>query len=140
VFVLRVRGWAGGHGAGKVGDDVRASPFVTLLRLIGARSASRQPTRLGIARSPLAHAPVGFYITSAYWFTASTSFANPAVTVARSLSDTFAGIAPAGVPAFIVAQLAGMLAAVAVRRFLWPAADKCALPPAPSTTVSPGRP
>ena len=50
---------------------------------------------------------VGLYITAAYWFTASTSFANPAVTIARSLSDTFAGIAPAGVPAFIVAQLVG---------------------------------
>lgn len=55
---------------------------------------------------------VGLYITSAYWFTASTSFANPAVTVARSLSDTFAGIAPASAPAFIVAQLAGALSAV----------------------------
>jgi glycerol uptake facilitator-like aquaporin len=63
---------------------------------------------------------VGLYITSAYWFTASTSFANPAVTIARSLSDTFAGIAPAGVPAFIVAQLVGILAAVAVRATLWP--------------------
>jgi glycerol uptake facilitator-like aquaporin len=63
---------------------------------------------------------VGLYITSAYWFTASTSFANPAVTIARSLSDTFAGIAPAGVVAFIVAQLVGMLVAVAVAVWLWP--------------------
>jgi glycerol uptake facilitator-like aquaporin len=62
---------------------------------------------------------VGLYITSAYWFTASTSFANPAVTIARSLSDTFAGIAPAGVLAFIAAQLAGMAAAVATARWLW---------------------
>ena len=62
---------------------------------------------------------VGLYITAAYWFTASTSFANPAVTIARSLSDTFAGIAPAGVAAFVVAQLAGALAAVAVGRWLW---------------------
>jgi glycerol uptake facilitator-like aquaporin len=62
---------------------------------------------------------VGLYITAAYWFTASTSFANPAVTIARSLSDTFAGIAPAGVAAFIAAQLAGALAAVAVSRWLW---------------------
>lgn len=62
---------------------------------------------------------VGLYITAAYWFTASTSFANPAVTIARSLSDTFAGIAPAGVMAFIVAQLAGMLAAVRLGRWLW---------------------
>ena len=55
---------------------------------------------------------VGLYITSAYWFTASTSFANPAVTIARSLSDTFAGIAPAGIVAFIAAQVAGGLAAL----------------------------
>jgi glycerol uptake facilitator-like aquaporin len=52
---------------------------------------------------------VGLYITSAYWFTASTSFANPAVTIARSLSDTFAGIAPSGVPLFIAAQIIGAL-------------------------------
>lgn len=62
---------------------------------------------------------VGLYITSAYWFTSSTSFANPAVTIARSLSDTFAGIAPSGAPAFIVAQLLGMLAAVLLARWLW---------------------
>jgi glycerol uptake facilitator-like aquaporin len=64
---------------------------------------------------------VGLYITAAYWFTASTSFANPAVTIARSLSDTFAGIAPAGVAAFIAAQLVGMLAAVLLGRWLWKA-------------------
>jgi glycerol uptake facilitator-like aquaporin len=62
---------------------------------------------------------VGLYITAAYWFTASTSFANPAVTIARSLSDTFAGIAPGGVAAFVVAQLAGMLVAVGLSRRLW---------------------
>jgi glycerol uptake facilitator-like aquaporin len=57
-------------------------------------------------------AAVGLYITSAYWFTASTSFANPAVTVARSLSNTFAGIAPSSVPVFILAQVVGALAGV----------------------------
>ena len=62
---------------------------------------------------------VGLYITAAYWFTASTSFANPAVTIARSLSDTFAGIAPGGVLAFVVAQLVGMAAAVALSEWLW---------------------
>jgi len=62
---------------------------------------------------------VGLYITAAYWFTASTSFANPAVTLARSLSNTFAGIAPAGVVAFIAAQFSGMLAAVLLGRWLW---------------------
>jgi glycerol uptake facilitator-like aquaporin len=78
-----------------------------------------------VARAPSAVPyAVGLYITSAYWFTASTSFANPAVTIARSLSDTFAGIAPAGVLAFIVAQLAGMLVAVAVAVWLWPKAAK----------------
>src|SRR6516165_8103996 len=78
-----------------------------------------------VARAPSAVPfAVGLYITSAYWFTASTSFANPAVTIARSLSNTFAGIAPAGVLAFIVAQLAGMLAAVAVAVWLWPKTAK----------------
>jgi glycerol uptake facilitator-like aquaporin len=62
---------------------------------------------------------VGLYITAAYWFTASTSFANPAVTVARSLSDTFSGIAPAGAPGFIAAQFVGMLLAVGVSYWLW---------------------
>src|SRR5204862_561059 len=62
---------------------------------------------------------VGLYITSAYWFTASTSFANPAVTMARALSDTFAGIAPGGVAAFIVAQLAGALLALVIAQWLW---------------------
>jgi glycerol uptake facilitator-like aquaporin len=77
----------------------------------------------------IAHAPqsvayaVGLYITAAYWFTASTSFANPAVTVARSLSDTFAGIAPSGVLAFIVAQMFGALAALLLARWLWPRRD-----------------
>ena len=57
---------------------------------------------------------VGLYITAAYWFTASTSFANPAVTAARSLSDTFAGIAPSSAPAFILAQIVGALLAAGV--------------------------
>lgn len=62
-------------------------------------------------------AAVGLYITSAYWFTASTSFANPAVTIARSLSDTFSGIAPGDVPAFLAAQFLG--AAVAAWLMGW---------------------
>ena len=61
---------------------------------------------------------VGGYITAAYWFTASTSFANPAVTLARSASDTFAGIRPADAPGFIVAQLLGAAAATALFRWL----------------------
>jgi glycerol uptake facilitator-like aquaporin len=67
---------------------------------------------LGCVRCATAAVPyaVGLYITAAYWFTASTSFANPAVTIARALSDTFAGIAPAGVLAFIIAQFIGTVA------------------------------
>jgi glycerol uptake facilitator-like aquaporin len=74
-----------------------------------------------VARTPSATPyAVGLYITAAYWFTASTSFANPAVTIARAWSDTFAGIAPGDVPMFIAAQMIGMLAAIAVARMLWP--------------------
>ncbi len=68
-------------------------------------------------------AGVALYITAAYWFTSSTSFANPAITVVRSLSDTFAGIAPADVPAFVAAQLAGGLAAVLVGGWLFGAGE-----------------
>ena len=62
---------------------------------------------------------VGLYITAAYWFTASTSFANPAVTIARSLSNTFAGIAPSSAPAFIGAQIVGALVASGVFRWFF---------------------
>jgi len=64
-------------------------------------------------------ATVALYITAAYWFTSSTSFANPAITLARSLSDTFAGIAPADVPLFIMAQLVGAALGAAASRFLF---------------------
>jgi glycerol uptake facilitator-like aquaporin len=64
---------------------------------------------------------VAAYITSAYWFTASTSFANPAVTIARAASNTFAGIRPADVAAFVVAQLLGAAAATLLWRWLLPA-------------------
>jgi glycerol uptake facilitator-like aquaporin len=64
---------------------------------------------------------VAAYITAAYWFTASTSFANPAVTLARAASDTFAGIRPADAPGFIVAQLLGAVAATGLFRWLAPA-------------------
>jgi len=83
--------------------------FGLLLTIFGC--SARTPSAIPYA--------VGLYITSAYWFTASTSFANPAVTIARSLSNTFAGIAPSGVLAFILAQLAGALTAVAIARWLW---------------------
>ena len=63
---------------------------------------------------------VGSYIVAAYWFTASTSFANPAVTIARALTDTFSGIRPADVPGFLVGQLLGALAATLLFRWLVP--------------------
>jgi len=91
----------------------------------------------GCARSRSSIVPfaVAAYITAAYWFTASTSFANPAVTLARSASDTFAGIRPADAPAFIAAQLAGAAAATALFRWLVPAlpavAPAVVVPPAP---------
>jgi glycerol uptake facilitator-like aquaporin len=69
---------------------------------------------------------VGAYITGAYFFTSSTSFANPAVTLARTLSDTFAGIAPPSVPGFVVAQIVGAVVACGVIRVLWPAMDTVA--------------
>lgn len=72
---------------------------------------------------------VGTYITAAYWFTASTSFANPTVTIARSMTDTFTGIRPMDVAAFVVAQLAGAFAATLLFQWLIP------LPPAVSPTV-----
>ena len=78
-------------------------------------------TIFGLKKKSASQIPiaVALYITSAYWFTSSTSFANPAITIARSLSDTFAGIAPASVPVFIACQLAGMLGAVALAAWLF---------------------
>jgi len=84
--------------------------FGLLLTIFGCLTAARDAV-------PYA---VGLYITAAYWFTASTSFANPAVTVARALSDTFAGIAPGGVIPFVAAQLSGALAATLLAIWLWP--------------------
>ncbi|MBC9034034.1 aquaporin family protein [Sphingomonas sp. JC676] len=87
------------------------SEFVATFGLIGTIIATQR------GRPEFTPVAVGLYITAAYWFTASTSFANPAVTVARSLSDTFAGIAPSSAPLFVAGQLAG--AVVAVAFFTW---------------------
>jgi glycerol uptake facilitator-like aquaporin len=104
----------------QLSSTVRSSPgqwiaeaiatFGLLLTIFGCLAGAR-------AAIPYA---VGLYITAAYWFTASTSFANPAVTIARSLSDTFAGIAPAGVAAFIAAQFVGAALATVLAAWLWP--------------------
>jgi glycerol uptake facilitator-like aquaporin len=96
-------------GVGQWAAEATATFGLVLLILIGVRKAA--------ASLPAA---VAVYIVGAYWFTASTSFANPAVTIARSLSDTFAGIAPTDAPAFIVAQCVGALLALGAARILDP--------------------
>jgi len=78
------------------------------------------------ARASVAPAAVGAYIGAAYWFTSSTSFANPAVTVGRAFTDTFAGIVPASVPAFVAAQLTGLLAGIGLLAVLYPHAGQAA--------------
>lgn len=96
-------------GAGQIWSEFVAT--FGLLSVIWGCSRSR-PTMIAFA--------VGSYITAAYWFTASTSFANPAVTIARSVSDTFAGIRPTDVPLFIAAQMAGAFLATVLFRWLVP--------------------
>jgi glycerol uptake facilitator-like aquaporin len=97
---------ASAHARGTVGELV--GEVVATFGLVGLILSCAEHTPGAI---PYA---VAAYITGAYWFTSSTSFANPAVTIARSLTDTFAGIAPAHVPGFIAAELVGGLAAVAL--------------------------
>jgi arsenate reductase len=96
-------------GALWLGEAVAA--FGLLLVILGVVRAGR---------SSAAAFAVGTYITAAYWFTSSTSFANPAVTVGRMLTNTFAGIAPSSVPMFVVMQAVGALAAVVLARYLFP--------------------
>lgn len=98
-----------------------AQMFSEFIATFGLLSVIWGCVRLRSAAVPFA---VGAYITSAYWFTASTSFANPAVTLARAASDTFAGIRPADAPGFIVAQLAGATAATALFHWLVPSLSK----------------
>lgn len=94
-----------------------AQLFSEFVATFGLLSVIWGCARLRPAAVPFA---VGAYITAAYWFTASTSFANPAVTLARTASDTFAGIRPADAPGFIVAQFAGAAAATILFRWLVP--------------------
>ncbi|MDG4810711.1 aquaporin family protein [Micromonospora sp. WMMD1120] len=77
-------------------------------------------------RTSTAPAAVGAYIGAAYWFTSSTSFANPAVTIGRTVTDTFAGIAPASLPGFVIAQLVGGLVAVSALAAWYPGAERAA--------------
>jgi glycerol uptake facilitator-like aquaporin len=102
---------AGGLWLGEV-----VATFGLVVVILGVVRTTRATSRVALAA-----VAVGGYIAAAYWFTSSTSFANPAVTIARALTDSFAGIQPASVPAFVAAQLAGGAAAVVLARFLWPA-------------------
>jgi glycerol uptake facilitator-like aquaporin len=107
-------------GTGQWIGELVATFTLVLTILLGSRAAPKAVPWL-----------VGLVITAAYWFTSSTSFANPAVTLARGLTTTFAGIAPIDVPAFVVAQFAGAAIAVAVARALTiPAADRPETKPA----------
>jgi len=114
-----------GHGLG----EVVATTGLILLIFALARTG----------RAALSAASVGAYIGAAYWFTSSTSFANPAVTIGRMFSDTFAGIAPSSAPLFIGAQLLGAGAGLALVRFLFPdvavAADRVVVPHATTRTA-----
>lgn len=97
------------------GPEQWLGEFIASFGLVGVIIAvSRRHSVIEVALS------VAAFISAAYWFTSSTSFANPAVTIARSLSDTFAGIRPADVPAFIAAQIAGGLAATYLFNWLVP--------------------
>jgi glycerol uptake facilitator-like aquaporin len=94
-------------GIGQWSGEVVATFGLVLLILLGVRR-----------QLPSLPAAIAVYIVGAYWFTSSTSFANPAVTIARSLSNTFAGIAPVDAPAFIAAEIVGALLALVVARLL----------------------
>jgi glycerol uptake facilitator-like aquaporin len=105
-------GWATKHRTGVhlwLGETVATAGLLLLIFAL---------VRTG--RAALAAPAVGAYIGAAYWFTSSTSFANPAVTVGRAFSNTFAGIAPASVPGFVVAQLLGLLVGVGLVAILYP--------------------
>jgi glycerol uptake facilitator-like aquaporin len=105
----------------QISKTIRSGYGMALAEIVAAFGLVLTIFGLKEKNAPQIPVAVALYITSAYWFTSSTSFANPAITIARSLSDTFAGIAPASAPVFIACQLAGMLAAVALGAWLWPA-------------------
>lgn len=112
-----------------------AQAFSELIATFGLLSVIWGVSRRRSDSVPLA---VGAYITAAYWFTASTSFANPAVTLARAATNTFAGIRPVDVPVFIVAQLLGAAAATALFRWLVPALpERAPLVVVPRTSSTP---
>ncbi|MEM9530664.1 MAG: MIP/aquaporin family protein [Pseudomonadota bacterium] len=102
----------------QLSSNVRAGPAQGLAEAVATFGLVLTILATLRARAALVPMAVGLYITAAYWFTASTSFANPAVTVARALTDTFSGIRPLDAPWFIAAQFAGALAATFLCRWL----------------------
>jgi glycerol uptake facilitator-like aquaporin len=105
----------------EISTKVRSGPGLWLAESVATFGLVLVVLALVRSGRPTVAAPaVGVYIGAAYWFTASTSFANPAVTIARTLSDTFAGIAPGSVLPFVLAQLVGAGIAVVTARFLYP--------------------
>jgi arsenate reductase len=110
--------------------SLAAVSISTTHRATGAHALAEVVATLGLlmlifslartGRGATAPAAVGAYIGAAYWFTSSTSFANPAITVGRMFSDTFAGIAPGSVPAYVIAQLVGAATAIVLIRSLYP--------------------
>ncbi|MCA9523860.1 MAG: hypothetical protein KC609_22980, partial [Myxococcales bacterium] len=102
----------------QISEKLRSSPGQWLSEAVAAFGLVLAILMALRSRPDTVPAVVGLYITAAYWFTASTAFANPAVTVARQFSDTFAGIAPSSVTFFIAAQMAGAALAFLFERFL----------------------
>jgi glycerol uptake facilitator-like aquaporin len=128
-----------GNAVFEVSHKLRAGPaqalseFVATFGLIGTIAGA---TRFRPDATPVL---VGLYITAAYWFTASTSFANPAVTIARSLTDSFAGVAPSSAPAFIVAQLVAAISGYLMFGWLFGSSTRqtCAQPSAVAVATDP---
>ena len=110
-----------------ISDKDRATPGHLLAEVVATAGLVLLIFSLAATkRGALAAPAVGAYIGAAYWFTSSTSFANPAVTVGRIFTETFAGIAPASVPSFVGAQLVGMAVGVGLLALLFPAASRAA--------------
>lgn len=143
--VAQVVGGAGGAVLANLMFDLPAVELSRTARASGALWLSEVVATVGLlllihgvvrsGRAAVVPFAVAAWIAGAYWFTSSTSFANPAVTVARTLSDTFAGIEPASAPMFVLMQLVGLAVAVALVRFLHPTdLSAAAVPALPSTT------
>jgi glycerol uptake facilitator-like aquaporin len=125
-----------GHAVFAVSSHARGSGGEVFSEVVATFGLLAVISGVAPRRSEAVPVVVGAYITAAYWFTASTSFANPAVTLARTATDTFAGIAPADAPAFIGAQLVGAALGAGLFRWLSPPSVAAERPSAASRGVS----